>query len=409
MQSLFSWKTITGLFVGVIFIFFLLSGCSMKSLQPKMVPEQSAKLSAGKGTVQPKTDTTMQIKKGDLVRVNYTLRFEESSEVINTTSKKIAEDPNEKKASLYKVSESFEPVELIAGDAAFMPDLSQRVLGMSPGAKETVLLSSEKGFGQSDPKKKMRLPLVKKIPKKALVKPEQYVERFGRFPKVGERVDFTPYFKSTVKKVENEYVVLEAEINKGDTIEHDFGITTITLQEDDIVLTLKPIIGGSFELRGQKGRIVESDTETFTVDFNHPGAGKNLLLDMEVVAVEKANLFVSNDLQWIEDYDKGYAKASETKKPVVIVLYAGWCGWSKKMLNNTINDPRIQKLWNKFVWIKINSDKEQEYKELYKQKGYPLVIVTDSDGEIVNRVEGFRDAWTLRNELNKALKIIGKG
>ena len=405
MQYQFPCKHITGWFIGGIAILILAFGCSTTGPQPKMAPEPSAKFPAGKNVVQSKTDAA-QIKAGDLVSVHYTLRLEESNEVINTTSKKIAGNSDEKKANWYKAPESFEAEEVIAGDETFMPEISKRVLGMCPGAKETIFLSPEKGFGQPDPKKKMRLPLIKKIPKKALVKPQQYVERFGRFPKVGERVDLTPYFKSRVSKVENEYVVLEAEIDKGDTIEHDFGITTITFQEDDIVMTIEPIIGGLFELRGQKGRIIDSDTETFTVDFNHPGAGKNLLLDIEVVAVEKADQFVNSDLQWIEDHDKGYAKASENKKPMVMVLYADWCGWCKKMLNNTVNDPRIQKLWNEFVWVKVNSDKEKEYKEFYEQKGYPMVVMTDAEGEIINRFEGFRDARIFRHELNKALKIF---
>jgi FKBP-type peptidyl-prolyl cis-trans isomerase 2 len=349
------------------------------------------------------------VERGDLVGAHYTFRVEQSGEVFTTTKEVVASDAKIAKTNWFRKSKpEFGPEVVIAGDTSTLPELSKNVLGMKLGEKKSVSLPPSRGFGQPEPDKILTLPTKKKIPAEIVLPVKEFVNRFEKLPEKGAKVRFVPYFQSEIKAVTSTHVTLLAQIKEDKTFDHGFGITTVSPEDQQIVITLKPVIGASFKHNGKNGRIIESGADTFKVDFNHPGAGQNLQLDIEIVSIEKAGTFADNTLEWIEDHDQGYAKAAEMNKPMVMVLYAGWCGWSKKFLDNTVNDPRIQAYWDKYIWVKVNSDEQKEYKEFYQQNGYPLTVIMDANGKIIDRVDGFRDAGAFRNSLEKSMILLSK-
>jgi thiol:disulfide interchange protein len=114
----------------------------------------------------------------------------------------------------------------------------------------------------------------------------------------------------------------------------------------------------------------------------------------------------SLQIQWVEDYDKGIALAREQGKPAVLVLYADWCGFCKKLFGETLQDPRVKSFNDRFVWIKVNSDSEAKLKELYAQKGFPLIVILNLEGQPLDRMDGFKDAAAFREELVKTLRPL---
>jgi FKBP-type peptidyl-prolyl cis-trans isomerase 2 len=345
------------------------------------------------------------IAAGDLVGVDYKLRLEEGGPLIFSTRRDIAEDPDLDKVDWFMKTDQYGPEWVVAGDDSSLPELSKGVVGLKPGSQTTIILPPEKGFGRSDPKKIMKFPLVKVIPRKSFITPKDYVARFGTFPVAGQQVRNTPYFESDILEVSENYVTLQCLVKEGRTEkENSFGLTVIDVDEKNVTITLVPTIGAQFEMAGNKGRIVDADKTDVSVDFNHPAAGRPLAMEMTVVSVEKASRFAGRHLTWIEDHDDGFALAAEEKKPMVMVLYAGWCGWSEKMLNDTIGDPRIQKMWDQFIWVKVDSDEHQEYKARYEQSGFPMTVLTNASGGVLKKLDGFRDARSFRRELDGILK-----
>ena len=362
-----------------------------------------------------KKDFSKTVETGDLVKVNYTMRLD-SGEIFFTTDKTLSDNLSQKKAAWFQPPEKFSPVEVLAGKDAELAEIAKDVVGMDLHEKKTVTLPPEKGFGPHDPKKVKVLPKIKIFPKLARVKPKDYVLKFNSFPVVGRDIDFTPYYKSKVMEVDEGYVILDAQIS--DQISNqisdktagekkfkaDYGITTVKTVGDEIHIVLAPVIGAAFEFNGLPGKIVKTDKETFTVDCNHPGAGRDIILEMEAAGIEKASTFIKQQLLWVEDEDTGLKMGESENRPVVLVLYADWCGWCKKLIHETTQDPRIQKLWDKFVWVKINSDEETGYKEFYNQKGFPLIIMIGADEEILNRIDGYRHPQAFLRELQTCLK-----
>jgi thiol:disulfide interchange protein len=180
------------------------------------------------------------------------------------------------------------------------------------------------------------------------------------------------------------------------------GVVEIKPAGNDVVVTLQPEIGAPYRQGEQTGRIVAADETTFDVDFNPALAGETVIVELEVVNIVKASAF-KEDIRWLADHDQGLQKSAETAKPVVLVLYADWCGWSQRLLKDTLTDPRIKLLKDQFIWVKVNSDREITLKERYDQVGYPLVVLLDPGGQVVGRIDGFRDAAALKAELEQLI------
>lgn len=395
-------SAITGLISAVLLIWLVtMCGCSRNVNVPlqKAAPEEKP--------VEDRTPVVQGIEAGDLVFIDYAMKIADTKELVFTTSKETAESKNQLKASWYHQPEDFDPEQIIAGDGTSLVVIARSIIGMQPGEHKTLTMPAEKSFGNVDPEKIVKMPTVKTVPREARVAPREYVAKFNSFPVKGKRVAWAPYFLSEITEVNEDYVVLKAMLKKGKTVEQAFGKTRIERKKNEILLTLEPRIGAPFFLNNRSGRIIDSSEKEFTVDFNHPGAGKEILLDIDIVSVEKAVTFKGNTLTWIEDHDAGYETAKKEKKPMVLVLYADWCGYSKKMLENTLIDPRVLKFRDHFVWTKVDSDKDQSVKELYGQEGFPMIVITDSEGNIEKKIDGYKDADAFRKELKAMMKKIG--
>jgi hypothetical protein len=229
--------------------------------------------------------------------------------------------------------------------------------------------------------------------------PNQFYRRHSIFPVKGQTVQITPYLTADIEQVSKYSVMLAVQAQDGQTFKGDFGTATITVGETEITTTLTPRIGAPFELNNQRGRIVSTDGTTFTVDFNHPLAGKPIVFDLEVAQLTKASDLMKDTIPWMEDYDQGLTTAEKEDKPMVLLLYAAWCNWSKRLQEESLEDPRIKMLKDHFVWVKINSDEEEEYGQIYEQKSFPMIVLLKPHGDVIRKINGFKDARTLKQQL----------
>jgi FKBP-type peptidyl-prolyl cis-trans isomerase 2 len=266
-----------------------------------------------------------------------------------------------------------------------------------------VTLPPDKAFGPRDPKKAAPFPCERRMPRNPALDPRTYVTQFGTFPIVGKEINLTPYFRSRIVEVAENFVRLESLAKGGEKGQEPFGTTEVHIEGEEIVIRLTPKLGADFEMNNQKGKIVSTDGSTFTVDFNPPLAGKPVVLDLEVVSLTKASAFKGMEIAWMEDHDKALDKAKKEKKPVVLMLYASWCSWSKKLMNESMEDPRIKVTKDKFVWAKVNSETQKDLYQFYEQKGFPLTVLLNSNGEIIGKIDGYREAGALKKDLEGAL------
>lgn len=348
------------------------------------------------------------VQPGDLVTVNYTAALEDGA-IFSSTSESAAKDPARQKVSWFREPARYAAEEIVAGKEELIPGLGEAVLGLAAGAKKQVRISPDKAFGKPDPQKLIQLPCVMTIPRVIRMPAEDYVKRFSSFPVLNKEVELVPYFKTKVTEVTERDVALESLAGNGETVTESFGAVTIGVDGDRITVTLKPAIGAQFPIKDAQGIITATDGASFTVDTNHPLAGKVIVLDLEVVSVTKAATLQTTPIDWIEDHDRGLARAKEEGKPVFLLLYADWCGWCRKTLGETIPDPRITRMKDKFIWVKVNSDKDTRYKQQYGQNGFPMMVILGADGKVLKKIDGYRDARGLQAELEGIVNtVVGK-
>jgi len=87
-------------------------------------------------------------------------------------------------------------------------------------------------------------------------------------------------------------------------------------------------------------------------------------------------------------------KAKETSRPLMIDFYADWCGWCKKLDEETYSDPLLATFMKNFVNMKINAELGEGpgLVKGYKISGYPYILFLDSDGEVIDWISGYLDA-----------------
>ncbi len=122
------------------------------------------------------------------------------------------------------------------------------------------------------------------------------------------------------------------------------------------------------------------------------------------------------DTAWTPVSDLAKKLAAEPR-PVIVELYANWCGWCKKMDKTTFADPEIADLANSSVYlVKINGEttdtftflgKETNGKEIVKSleiQGYPTFILVDQEQEKMEIVAGYKTSPQLKRIITKLVK-----
>jgi len=136
-----------------------------------------------------------------------------------------------------------------------------------------------------------------------------------------------------------------------------------------------------------------------------------LLLAFGVSAVQTATAdrrhAVATDIQW-HAYDEGVHLARTEGKPVMLVFTAKWCGWCRKLEEETLSKDSIIALSADFVCVKVDVDEESELARSFRVRGIPVVLFTDEDGNELRRVVGFADEAELIDEMLKALDAVGR-
>jgi FKBP-type peptidyl-prolyl cis-trans isomerase 2 len=349
-------------------------------------------------------DELNAVAEGDLVEVHYTVSLENGT-VVRTTVESIAEDPEMKKSDEYRSPDAFGPELIAAGGNSSFPGLGRAVLGMEAGEKKQWVLPPEKAYGPALPQRVKEYSLVNRIPKTRTMTPKEWADKFKTFPVAGDVYEEGDYVRMRVTGVDRNGVTVEIS-PKAEKIERSTGTVTAREQGDEIVLAFEPKLGAPYVLKGiegkpVQGRIVKSNEEKYTVDFNHPLAGKSLILDIEVVSVTKASELP--EITWIENHDRAVDIARKEGKLVVLVLYADWCSWSKKLLNESFRDPRVKIMKDRVIWAKVNSQNHRDLYQFYEQTGFPLTVLLNSEGDVIKKINGFREGGTLMKEIEGAL------
>lgn len=109
-------------------------------------------------------------------------------------------------------------------------------------------------------------------------------------------------------------------------------------------------------------------------------------------------------LPFVIGYEEGLSKARSEGKPAMMFVTATWCGWCRRLAEDSFNDPEIRRLLENFVCVIVDGDREADAKkELDATEGYPIVVFSTPEGSELARCTGYEPADKFKQIVERAL------
>lgn len=110
-------------------------------------------------------------------------------------------------------------------------------------------------------------------------------------------------------------------------------------------------------------------------------------------------------LKWEKSFEVALKNAKAAGKPVMIDFWAEWCGWCHRLDQTTYVEPRVVKLGEDFVTVKIDTEaggKQTAIAERYDVSQLPTILFLSPQGRVILRVTGFEGPGKFPSTMEKA-------
>lgn len=110
-------------------------------------------------------------------------------------------------------------------------------------------------------------------------------------------------------------------------------------------------------------------------------------------------------IKWHKGQKAALKAAAESQKPIMVDVYADWCGWCKRLDQTTFRAARVVQLAAEFEPAKVDADKTKWHKQ-FGVSGLPTILFLDPDGNLIHKVTGYKDATGFEGEMQVALRSM---
>ena len=110
---------------------------------------------------------------------------------------------------------------------------------------------------------------------------------------------------------------------------------------------------------------------------------------------------------WYTKADEATREAQRSGRPILVDLYAAWCGWCKELDRNVFSTPRFQQFARDFVLLRVDTEDGGEGTELndrYQVQSLPTTLLLDGDRILLGKVEGYAPTDEYIGEIQQELK-----
>jgi thioredoxin 1 len=105
-------------------------------------------------------------------------------------------------------------------------------------------------------------------------------------------------------------------------------------------------------------------------------------------------------IQWNDNLDSAINTAQKSNKLIFVDFYADWCGYCKQLDEKTYPNGQVEEVMaQKYVAVKVNVDQNPDLASKYSVYGLPTLVIMDSNGNEIKKVEGYQTPTELLNIL----------
>ncbi len=117
---------------------------------------------------------------------------------------------------------------------------------------------------------------------------------------------------------------------------------------------------------------------------------------------------VAKEIHWFTSLEAAQKESKRTGKPIFAGFYATWCPPCKMLETQTYPDPQVIAESQKWVMLKIDTDKQTDLAEQYGIRSLPTLAILRTDGDPVTGATGFHDSREFVKFLRDARKEVVK-
>jgi FKBP-type peptidyl-prolyl cis-trans isomerase 2 len=330
------------------------------------------------------------LESGDFVKMDFTERIRDTGEVFYTTYANATSDSQ------------YEPLEFTLGEGQIPPALEAGVIGMKIGDEKNITVTPEEGYGEWFPENVKAMPRIVVLPKLTDMPLSTFRAIAGKEPEMNETIQLNHNWTGRVVNISTPNMTLLIEPGDNTAINTEYGPAVVTLNDTHIITSLTPELGTVITIAFDEGVISDINETDFTIDFNHPLAGKTLVFEVTVRDIIKAEQVLAQKIVWT-DHETGLKIAKNEKRPALIFLYLEGCQACEILDTLTLSNPQVTELKDKFVWIKVDVAANLHVSEEYEAGSYPTIVLLNRAGEVSNKITGYITPAELKKEMDACL------
>ena len=110
---------------------------------------------------------------------------------------------------------------------------------------------------------------------------------------------------------------------------------------------------------------------------------------------------------WHNSTESAFAEARKSGKPVLVDLFAEWCGWCKTMEREVFTQPKFQVYAERFVLLRVDVEDGASGSELqrrFRAESLPTLLLLDPKQSLLGKIEGYLETDRLIARLDGELR-----
>ena len=109
---------------------------------------------------------------------------------------------------------------------------------------------------------------------------------------------------------------------------------------------------------------------------------------------------------WHNRAGDAFAEARKSGKPVLVDLYAEWCGWCRTMERQVFTQQKFQTYAERFVLLRVDVEdgaSGSELQQRFRADSLPTLLLLDPKQSLLGKIEGFMETDRLIARLDREL------